>query len=84
MLIETPGWTGAFTTEQAEGALPNGTRIEKTKSEPKDATPGGTPGTILGSISHPGVMNGAIMYFVEWDDRPKVAVGVMGWKLLEN
>ena len=31
-----PGWLGAFTDDQAEGAIPNGTPIVKVKTEPGD------------------------------------------------
>lgn len=79
-----PGWIGSFTREQAKGAIPNGTRIKKTASEEGDATRDGTPGTVLGSIRAPedmGAMGGAMAYFVEWDDKKRVAIGVMGWKV---
>lgn len=75
-------WIGAFTREQAPNAkFANGTRIRKAKQEAGDATPLGTKGTVLGSISHPDVRNGAVLYFIEWDNRPKTAVGVIEWKL---
>jgi hypothetical protein len=74
-----PGWTGAFTRDQAHGVeFTNGTRIEKARSEPGDRTPVGMTGTVLGSLSHPGL---GAMYFVEWDDQPRVAVAAVGWKL---
>lgn len=38
-----------YTTEQAPGALPNGTLIEKVNSKPGDAHPDGSRGTIIGS-----------------------------------
>jgi hypothetical protein len=76
-----PGYTGAFTRDQAPGALASGTRIMKTDSEEGDANPDGALGTVLGSLSHPEVQNGALMYFIEWDAVPKVAVGCMGFKV---
>lgn len=76
-----PGWKGAFTREHAPGALANGTRIVKDNSEPGDSTPDGTPGVVLGSISHPEVQSGAIFYFIEWAYAPRIAVGTMGFKV---
>jgi hypothetical protein len=76
---EEPGWTGAFTRQQAPGALfANTTRIRKDKSERGDATPLGTEGTVLGSYYVP---ERGFAYFVEWDDKPRLAVLVLGWKL---
>jgi hypothetical protein len=40
-------------------------------------------GTVLGSVSRPEVLNGALMYFVEWDTMPRVAVGVAAFKIGE-
>jgi hypothetical protein len=73
------GWTGAFTRQQAEGAIPNGTRVEKVKSEAGDGSPLGTKGTVLGSISHE-TING-IGYFIEWDTAPRCAVFTINWKI---
>jgi len=72
-----PGWYGSFTRDQAEGALPNGTPIVKVNSEPNDATPDGTKGSILGSIA----AEGLLFYFVEWSSRPRVAIGCMSTKI---
>lgn len=80
---EEAGWVGHFTRGQASGALPNGTRIVKTRSEPGDGTPDGTPGVVLGSFSHPAIQDGAIMYFLEWASKPRVAVGAIHWKVRE-
>jgi len=81
MFKNEPGWNGAFTREQAEGAMPNGTRVVKTNSDAEDGHADGTPGVILGSMSHPEVEDGAIFYFVEWAARPRTAVGIMGKKV---
>lgn len=79
--IEYPGWNGAFTRGQAANALPNGTTIEKAQGEEGDGTPLGTRGVVLGSFSHPKVLNGETLYFVEWANRPRWAVAVIAWKL---
>lgn len=78
VIEEHAGWEGAFTTDQAEHALPNGSRVEKAAGEPGDAHPIGSLATVLGSVSHPSV---GMAYFVEWDDMPRHAVGVSAWKL---
>lgn len=80
-LREEAGWQGAFLRSTAQGAIPNGATVFKANSEHNDAHPDGTPGVVLGSMSHPKVQDGAIMYFVEWVKTPKVAVAVMGNKL---
>jgi len=73
---------GAFTRDQAEGAWPNGTRVVKVKGDPgtQDATANGTQGVVLGSIVMPEVSKDAF-YFIEWDDKPLIAVGCSAWKL---
>lgn len=79
---EHPGYIGMFTVHQMAQAIPNGSRVRKTRSEPNDGNPDGTLGTVLGSMSHPEVMDGTIFYFIEWDTMPKIACGVMEWKIL--
>jgi hypothetical protein len=76
-----PGWTGMFTRRQAPGALSNGTRVEKIATEKNDAHPIGAHATVLGSIAHP--ENGMVLYFVEWDAKPRWAIGVVAWKVRE-
>lgn len=81
LLIERPGWTGSFTSATAPGALKAGTRIVKAdrdKGGPDDLTPIGTLGTVLGSLYDPAL---GIAYFIEWDDKPKVAVLAVAWKV---
>ncbi len=74
-----PGWTGAFTRQQAPDALfTNGTRVKKAKEERGDRTPLGTKANVLGSLRVPGR---GVGYFVEWDNRPRHAVFVIGWKV---
>jgi hypothetical protein len=75
-----PGYLGAFTRDSVEGAIPNGTRIVKAKQEADDATPLGTEGVVLGSIFAANISESP-MYFVEWANKPKFAVGVIGWKI---
>jgi hypothetical protein len=79
MFQNEEGWSGAFTRNQVEGALRNGTRIVKRNSEPDDATPDGTPGIILGSLTYDGI----ICYFIEWAHLPRVAIGCVSNKVRE-
>lgn len=83
-----PGYTGDFTRDQAEGAIPNGTTVVKTKSEEGDTNPNGSLGTVLGSIDTEKIdpalskkYGARFFYFIEWQARPKVAFGVAGFKI---
>lgn len=76
---EHEGYFGVFTRNQYPGALPNGSRVRKLNSERGDHTTDGVSGTIMGSIGHPELPN--IMYFVEWDNRPRTVIGCMDSKL---
>ncbi len=67
-----------FTSEQAPGAILNGTVIEKVASEADDAHPDGSLGKVVGSL---GPMDGTYAYFIEWDDMPGVPVGIASWKI---
>lgn len=78
MFIQEDGIIGYFTREQAEDAIPNGSRIVKTNSEQGDGNPDGTLGTVLGSVSAPGH---GILYFVAWDTAPVMAIAVAGVKV---
>lgn len=69
-----PGYAGLHTRKQASGAYVNGTRIVKTNSAPSDEVADATPGTVLGSMTL--LPDAAIFYFVEWDIRPKIAIGI--------
>lgn len=71
------GWHGQFTTAQAEGALPNGTRIRKVRSEPNDANRDGATGRVLGSLAARGLLG----YFIEWDAMPRLAVFVASHRI---
>jgi len=64
--------------EQAEGAIPNGTRVEKINSNSSDAHVDGSEGIIVASVGpivHLGRMT--ISYFVCWDDAPDFPVGIL-------
>jgi hypothetical protein len=83
-----PGWTGVYTTRNAPGALPAGTRVTKALDEPGDAHHIGDEGTVLGSIAMPDdevfmTSFGPVktFVFVEWDSDPKVAVGIIDVKI---
>jgi hypothetical protein len=72
------GYTGMFCTTNAPNAIKAGERIHKVKCEANDEHPVGAIGTVLGSIS---VNNLGIMYFIEWDDKPKHAISTIAWKV---
>lgn len=78
IIREYAGWTGAHTRETAEGAIANETRIQKIAKESGDTHAIGAEGTVLGSLVFPEFGLG---YFVEWNDSPKVATFVAGWKI---
>ena len=77
------GWRGCFTTNEAEGAYPNGTRVVKTMVDSPNERPVGSLGTILGSI--PGdvdeLSSVKFFYFVEWDILPRIATGCIDAKI---
>lgn len=67
-----------YTLDQAEGALVNGTRIEKVKSERGDGHRDGALGTIVGSVGDvevPGYPDHYV-YFVKWDEDPGAGLPV--------
>jgi hypothetical protein len=69
----------AYITDQADGALPNGTRVVKCTFEKGDKHAIGDLATVIGSIRHP--TDPRMFYFVEWDDMPGVPIGVIGTKI---
>lgn len=79
------GWTiengVAYPTAQALGAMRNGTRVVKVRSQMADAHPDGATGTVVGSLRDSEVANNMVLYFVKWDTRPGVPVAVISWKL---
>ena len=92
--VHEPGWNGAFTRAQAPGAIPNGSRVMKSADEPNDGHTIGDMGVVLGSVAvpeearanlvsmglltHPGSM---YLYFIEWDDTPRTAIGIVSAKI---
>jgi hypothetical protein len=72
-------------TDEAPGALPNGTRIQKTNSGPSDRHQDGDQGTVIGSVG-PGIMkeygpNPHYLYFVVWDDWGKLPIGIADFRI---
>lgn len=75
-----PGWLGAFTRAQADCArFRNGSRVAKHGSDGTDAHKDGALATVLGSIESPVGM----IYFVEWDDSPRIACAIIEPRLKE-
>jgi hypothetical protein len=76
-------YVGVHTHQQADGALPNGSRVVKIKTDPGDGHPLGSLATVVGSIGVPIGKEFAdpYFYFVVWDARPRIAVGVASGKL---
>lgn len=87
---EESGWTGCFLRTSAPGAIPSGARIIKAARVAGDGHPVGTPGTVLGSFASPpglapvGGRAIRFFYFVEWDDAPRVACGLVDWKIARS
>jgi hypothetical protein len=72
------GWgKGAFTRTQADGAIPNGTRVIKVNASAYDPHQDGDKATVIGSFA----TGGAIGYFVEWDDMLRAACLVADYRL---
>ena len=78
------GYAGMFTRDQAKGAWPNGTRVRKCATENGDTHAIGDTAVVLGSIDSglPLHSPDPYFYFVEWDDMPGVAVGVISSKVV--
>ena len=83
---EHPGYLGLFSDNQTEGAIPNGTPIVKAWSEVGDWNETGATGVVLGSLPIPPEvgLTSKYFYWVEWDDAPKRAVGVVSKKIAER
>jgi hypothetical protein len=84
----------AYLPGQAPGALPNGAAIVKARMEPGDGTPVGVTGVVLAShavtermvseMREAGKLPDTVprfFYFVEWDNRPGLAVAISDWKI---
>jgi len=73
---------GHYVETEAEGAIPNRTRIRKTAFEEGDGNPIGSLGTVVGSVVSP-LDDGSsgYAYFIEWDRFPGLAVFCVGWKI---
>jgi hypothetical protein len=77
MTIKWEATTGKhlYTRNQADGALLNGTRIQKVHSEPGDGHQDGAAGTVIGSIG-PQDMPDRYAYFIVWDEEPGAGLPV--------
>jgi len=67
---------------EAKGAIPNGTKIVKTKFGLGDTHKVGDKGTVISSVG-PAKLAGEIIYFyfVEWEDMPGLRVGIASTKI---
>ena len=76
------------TTEQAEGAIPNGSRVRKVNSQPTDFHQDGALGTVLGSLINPGLEHKFFhikyLYFIEWDSHRGIPVAIVSFKIIEQ
>jgi hypothetical protein len=70
---------------EADGAIPNGSRVIKCNSEEGDMNKDGTTGTVVSSIATPEDMRAEeefkgieFFYFVRWDSAPDVPIGITG------
>ena len=61
----------AYTTNEAEGAWPNGSFVRKANSQPGDGTADGVVGQVVGSLDARSVGPwAAFAYFVRWPHFP--------------
>jgi hypothetical protein len=79
MLGDYPGYLGVHTQDQADGALPNGTRVKKVTFEKGDSHPIGSLATVLGSLESG--IEPPYLYFIEFDDMPRFAIGIASNKI---
>lgn len=77
---EHAGYLTPFTRQEARQAkFSNGARVTKAHEDVSgDVTKLGMQGTVLGSIHAPGI---GTAYFVEWDDKPRIAIFVIEAKI---
>ncbi len=74
----TDSHQGIHVNSQAAGAIPNGSRVRKTRSKPNDNHQDGELATVLGSIARQQIGYG---YFVEWDRHRGIAVFVASTRI---
>ena len=81
-------WAGepsqiVYVTSEAEGALPNGSMVEKMNSEPSDAHQDGALGRVRGSKGpfQVGTVTMLYVYWVEWADFPGVPVAILSHRI---
>lgn len=72
-----PGDQAVYPRCQAPGAWRNGTRVAKIHTKPGDGHRDGARATVVASLP----MDAAYFYFVRWDDRPEVPVGIASHRL---
>lgn len=72
-----------FTTNEAEGAIRNGTRVVKVGREAGDSHDDGAPARVIGSLGPIPFrgMTEVYGYWVEWDDMPEVPVFIVGHRI---
>jgi len=85
----------AWMPGEADGAIPNGRPVVKVDGDGADMHAVGARGTVIAShlvtpeilakmlAASPGTRAVKFMYFVAWDDNPKIPVGVSDWKIAE-
>ncbi len=89
--VEEEGLVGVFSREQADGAIPNGSVVEKINATESDLAPDGAKGIIVVSLDavehaeHIGEMTGTtqkrqddekFVYFVQWEVAQPLVVGI--------
>ena len=71
----------AHTTDEAPGAMPNGTKVVKILTGRGDAHRNGDVAIVRGSIGPFENLAARYGYWVEWDDTPGVPVFIAGNRL---
>lgn len=72
---------------EADGAYPIGSRVVKVRNESDLETPIGMGGEVVashyvGDVPPPaGTRPATYFYFVIWDDKPGLPIGVIDWKI---
>lgn len=91
----TPAGLPAVVFEgEADGAIPNGTQVRKVSTQEGDRTSIGALGTVYSSIDGSELADDPaalghdgqpvlFFYFIEWDDRPGVYIGITDAKIEE-